>query len=369
MMKKYVLLLTFLLSFLTICAETVSQKQAQRLANLFFNEAAGRHTPPPKLVYNGRKLTTGRLFTPFYVYNSSSNSFVIISAENKAFPILGFSLKESFNPEVLGDADIALLKSYAREIELVRYDSQPVYEASDTWINFDKYVNDILKAQYIATDPLLSIDDADMRVFYAEKSDDAVYSDLYTPGQWQDLILEELSISQSVPLLIYDGKEDFPAVIYGHQGDYFRIELSGRNQWLMRLNATETIAANMVTCLPDSYIPTAIIEEETPFADLDDYLDELGEMELARTNLSSIDKIMPDSAASLIPLGSGHYQITLPENANLSSVYNLSGALITHSKYHDTSVVNIDISAEPTGFYFINIFGESGSPYGFKLIR
>ena len=73
-------------------AETVSQRQAKHIAQQFFNAAYGRVMGEPKLVYNGRRLTTNSLFPPFYVYNLQAGGFVVISAENKAFPILGYDL-------------------------------------------------------------------------------------------------------------------------------------------------------------------------------------------------------------------------------------------------------------------------------------
>ena len=70
-------------------AETVSQKHASKIAETFFNTAYGIHVAAPKFAWNGRQLTTDRLFTPFYIYNHPRGGFVIISAENKAFPVLG----------------------------------------------------------------------------------------------------------------------------------------------------------------------------------------------------------------------------------------------------------------------------------------
>ena len=127
-------------------AETVSRKQALQLATAFFNQAAGRVQAPPRLVYDGRRLTTDRLFAPFYVFNQPAGGFVIISAENKTFPILGYSLKENFDPETMGDAGRALLAGYAREIEMIRYDSRVPEQAIAAWTDFPAYVASLLEA-------------------------------------------------------------------------------------------------------------------------------------------------------------------------------------------------------------------------------
>ena len=94
MMKRYIIgLLTVLALAAGVQAETVTQKQAKAVAQQFFNKAFGRTMPQPKYVYNGRRLTTQRLFVPFYVFTLPTQGYVIVSAENKAFPILGYSLR------------------------------------------------------------------------------------------------------------------------------------------------------------------------------------------------------------------------------------------------------------------------------------
>lgn len=370
-MKKILTILFLTVSILGMRGETVSQKQAQGLAHSFFNEAYGRVTAPPKLVYNGRKLTTQRLFTPFYIYNTGLGGFVIISAENKAYPILGFSLKESFDPDNMGDVETALLKSYAKEIELVRYDVQPVDGAIKAWQNYPEYVDNILRSKYQATDPNITTVEAEELLETAMERDDAIYSDLYTPAQWADMIISEIKEKESAPLLLVEGDKTFPCVIYGHQGDYFRIEMTRRNQWLMRLNATETVSALMVSAVVNPIPLPEVTEDEKPFEAHDMFIAEVEETETARRETAGIGAaLMPDGDIPVIKAnGAGHFEIILPEEAVLTRVYNISGAMVRQNTFTGTPVVNVDISAEPSGFYFITITGKSGTPYGFKLVR
>ena len=62
-----------------IYAETIGQKEAKAMAQKFFNESKNYVTPPVSYVYNGKDLTTQRLFTPFYVFNSPSGGFVSVT--------------------------------------------------------------------------------------------------------------------------------------------------------------------------------------------------------------------------------------------------------------------------------------------------
>lgn len=369
-MKK---IISVLLVALCLCgvsqAENVSQKQARELAQLFFNESAGRVTAPPKMVYNGRRLTTNRLFVPFYVFNTSLGGFVIISAENKAYPILGFSLRESFDPDRLGDTELALLKSYATEIEFVRYDTEPVDGAVWAWQNYGEYVSGILKAPYVATDPKISVEESLKIIDGAVDRDDAVYADIYTPAQWRDMILDELALRESAPVAFVDNNKVFPAVVYGRQGDYFRIEMTQRNSWLMRLNATEVIPSNMVSVVVNPLLIPFELEEERPFADYDDFMEEVMATEEARMTAASIDIPMFDGTPMVRANGGGRFEVQLPEEAVMARVYNLAGSMVKRHTYSGLSTVNIDISEEPSGFYFVTIAGESGTPYGLKLFR
>ena len=368
-MKKLTVLLMMIVGMLPAIGETVSQKQAQQLAHLFFNEAAGRVNAPPKLIYNGRKLTTNRLFTPFYVYNNPVGGFVIISAENKAYPILGFSLKDSFNPERLGDTELALLKTYALEIEHIRYDVQPVENTIKAWQNYPEYVSGILNAQYIATDPKLSIEESDEMLIRGINDDDAIYADMYNPDQWQEMILEELNSKESVPLMIVGDNRLFPMVVYGHQGDYFRIEMTRRNSWLMRLNATDVISPAMVTVVGNPLEMIEEYEEELPFEVHDSFLAEVDEIENNRREVASIDIPIFNDKPQVLAIGGGHFDVVIPENASMATVYNISGSMISRQTFRDTPLVHLDISAEPSGFYFLTVTGESGTPYGLKLNR
>ena len=92
----------------TMHSETVSQKQAKKIAEMFFNEARGMKMSAPEYVYNGKSLSTGRFMTPFYVFNHSSGGFVVVSAENKSFPILAYDLENKFDTKNIGNQRLCL---------------------------------------------------------------------------------------------------------------------------------------------------------------------------------------------------------------------------------------------------------------------
>lgn len=350
-------------------AETVSQKAASQMAHAFFNHAAGQVMAEPKMVYNGRKLTTDHLFVPFYVYNNPAGGFVIISAENKAYPILGYSLKDKFDPEHIGSAEKALLSEYARDIEYIRYDSRVPEDAIAAWGNYPEYIDSILKAPADITDPAFPMEEAREALSNLESSDriDEMSSDIYTPAQWSVMIDEELRDNRSVVLGIIDGESLLPAIIHGRKGDYYRMELDGRNQWLMRLMATELLSYGQVAQIGNPLPMPSEEEEEVPFEFYDSFMTETAAEAEART--AALDEILHPSEPVLKAIGAGRFEIDFPENVVIARVYNLDGKMVNQYTYRDTQTGHIDISGNPNGFYFALFYGENGKPYGLKLFR
>ena len=69
-----VILAAVLLTAPVVQAETVSRRDAQRVAELFFNAARGIRMAPPNYTFSGRNFTTNGLFIPFYVFSHPTSS-------------------------------------------------------------------------------------------------------------------------------------------------------------------------------------------------------------------------------------------------------------------------------------------------------
>lgn len=363
------------LILLTACfcatAETVSQKQAMNMAQQFFNAANGQVMAPVKLVYNGRSLTTNRLFVPFYVYNLPGRGFVIISAENKTYPILGFSLKDNFDPDRLGENEKALLRSYALDIEKIRYDSSVPYNAIEAWRNYPEYVDNILKQPYRATDPAITEEESAERINQLINSGIAseTASDIYTPEQWTSMITEELESRKSFPFAIIDNETVRPFIVHGHQGEFFRIRLDGRNNWLMRLLPSEILSGLQIA---DFSYPEPIPLPEHPdttYKLYDDFAAEVQARQSKEPEPAGIEAELAGGKAVVIGIGGGHYAIMIPENVETMIIYNLAGNIVNIRTFKSTNTAHADISIEPTGFYFAQLYGKSGKTYGVKLVR
>ena len=348
--------------------ETVSQKEASKIAQTFFNAANNRVMAKPNLVYNGRKLSTDYLFSPFYVYNHPAGGFVIISAENKAFPILGYSLSENFNPEALNENVISLLKQYATDIELIRYDDRITEEAIKAWGNINEYIADILGETYDATDLLISYDDAQeiVKNFETTGRIDELSSDIYDPAQWRDMVNEALLKEKNIALGLIKDRDLNPVIIHGRKGDYYRIYFGEQNDWLMRLMATEYLSYGQVADFGVAYPDEEIIEEE-PFMFYEDFVAQT-RSENERRKLAFDEKITPSSPV-VRTVGGGKYEIFLPEEAYMARIYNLSGSLVRSELYRGSNTASVTLEGLPYGFYIVVINGVSGQPYEFKFSR
>lgn len=125
-------------------AEFVGMRQAKAMARTFFNAARGYVTAPASYVYNGKDLAENSTFTPFYVFNSPSGGFVVIAADNKAFPILGYSLSHSFDKVRMTEQMKSVLSEFAHDVEMIRFDSRMPVEAAGNWTAFADAVTDII---------------------------------------------------------------------------------------------------------------------------------------------------------------------------------------------------------------------------------
>lgn len=356
---------------LPVSGEIVTHRQAMKLAQQFFNESAGEVTAPVRMVYNGRNLTTRKLFTPFYTFTSPRGGFVIVSAENKTFPILAYSLTGGFDDKKLSDAQRALLRSYARDIERIRYDGRQPEEAPDAWRYYPEYVAGLLHGSdnFVYSPVGAPVGDEGRErlesLMELDRSDD-LYSSLYTPAQWYELTDGEFARDGYVLVGLLDGRGGVdPVTVGGRKGDMYRVSFGDTDgderPWMARLFATEFLSDGMIADLYD--VPVREIPEsrERPFELYDSFIAEQAAAAAERMSVSSDPLVRR--------LGGGRFSVTMPGRISLVRVYDMAGAWIATQTYGDTETAWIDLGAQPGGFYVAQIFSEGERPVSFKLYR
>lgn len=367
------LIVVFLVMTIAVSAqaETVSQKQAKKIAEMFFNEARGMKMSAPDYVYNGKSLSTGRFMTPFYLFNHSSGGYVIIAADNKAFPILAFDLEQKFDKKNIGSQTLELLTHYAKHIEQIRYDSQVPYDAIEAWQNLPTYIHSVLNAEVKTGNNIISDEDAQMllnNIIYGDELWGVSQSSItYSPAQWNELIDDEFERAGSVAMGLIDDDAMTPMVVNGKKGEMYRIMLDGKNVGWFRLMPTEVMGFGQIASLNNAPIIIEDSTEEAPFEFYYSFLEE--QMRSQRLAQSAIENALTITEPMVRRLGGGHFVVDMPENVVLARVYNVGGQMVWHSTYSSTSSAIINIASSPVGFYFAVLWGESGKHYGIKIFR
>lgn len=290
-------------------AETVSRKEANSIAGTFFNAAYGEVTAPPQMVWNGRQLTTDRLFSPIYVYNSPKGGYVIISGENKAYPILAYSKVRKFDKDKISDDEKEVLKTYAREIELIRYDPRIPAKAMEAWRNIPEYISAVLASPY---------DSDEYRALGEERKD--MLESLARSGN-------QILMPSAVEFSLYDP-------------DAYR-----------ELTLDDVTAA----------------DDEIPFKFYEDFIREVSRENRERD--IKLEEIVSPSRPVVKALGGGHFEISFPENIRMMRIYTIGGMQMMEKYYKETSLMNIDMSVLGLGYYIGLALADSGNVFGFKLYR
>lgn len=366
----YLILIAICLTFNTK-AETITRKQASGIAQSFFNAAHRQVMGAPKLEYTGRDLTTHRLFSPFYIFNHPAGGFIAISAENKTFPILGYSLTESFDAKHIPQALYALLKQYARHAEMIRYDSRIPNQAIDEWTSINQTIASTLQSRTEATDLLHPWHETAEEIAEAPyRADiDALASEIYTPQQWEDMLNASLQADGNVAIGIADGSPSaiIPIAITGRKGAFYKLNAPGALEGYWRIFSTEYLSdAQLALFTPTPELATEEAPYE-PFLLTSEFYEE--QQQQHRNAFAAIDEIINPTEPTLEWLGTGHFVVNIPKGAAISRIYSITGALMQEQYYRDTDRAFLDISNAPNGVYFALVIAADGSPYSFKLYR
>lgn len=310
MMRRILIAVSVCMLIFNMHAETVTQNQAKKLAETFFNTAYKEVTATPKLIWNGRQLTTNRLFSPFYVYNHPRGGYVIISGDNKGYPVLGYSLKREFDRSKLSEDENEQLKSYAREIELIRYDHRSPVNAIEAWRDIPNYLTKILNNPYKDSEEFKNLSDE-----RKEKLEE------------MDRLGNQILMPSAVEFYIYDPEK------------YRDINL-------------DDVTAE---------------EEYVPFKFYEDFIEEIKNEQLAEERKYQL--ILSPENPVVRGYGAGSYQIDYPEEISLVRVYSLNGMQVLERYFKNTQSAFINLEGEGPGYYVAMCLSNSGKIYGTKLSR
>ncbi len=140
---NFIIMKNFLLSFALFCAfsassfaEVVSLDYARTVAGNFYSS---------QYLKANQKSCTAHIISEFtgfyesdpayYIFGMSDNGFVILTADNRVFPIIGYSFENRFDPSQTPEQLEALLNAFANQINFIRQ--------SETKNSYEKLWSDI----------------------------------------------------------------------------------------------------------------------------------------------------------------------------------------------------------------------------------
>ncbi len=133
-MKKIVLLLlcVFNICVSNVFADNVDVATAERVARLFMTESAKvRNVADVNLAFT---LNDSDGMPSVYVFNVDDTGFVLISAENRVKPVLGYSTEGVFDATAAADGLMSMMRGYGDEIQYVRtYDVKTSADIKAEW--------------------------------------------------------------------------------------------------------------------------------------------------------------------------------------------------------------------------------------------
>jgi len=103
-------------------AGKISRKDAEKAAKNFYFESINRHKDVSfeKILISSVTAVNMQLQEMYYVVNFSDHGFVLISADDAVYPVLGYSYEGSFNPDQMNPSVKEWLDGYSRQIDFVR---------------------------------------------------------------------------------------------------------------------------------------------------------------------------------------------------------------------------------------------------------
>ena len=146
-MKRSYLFSIILLCSVSAFAGPVTMEKATEKASAFFRARGVGDQSTISLAYQCRQVATTGMAVPakdayYYVFNNNNNGFVVVSGDDCAEDVLGYSESGSFDANNIPENLRGLLDYYSTEIEWARCNnelssqdnsSSPAYVASATY--------------------------------------------------------------------------------------------------------------------------------------------------------------------------------------------------------------------------------------------
>ncbi|MBQ7489771.1 MAG: thiol protease/hemagglutinin PrtT [Bacteroidales bacterium] len=121
------------ISVLSIYAAPVDKAKASFIAETFYTKTIDAKGGTPQLAYTATADNKNTVTDCFYIYNIGSG-FVIVSADDRIKPILGYSRENNFDPDNIPEGVRALFDGYTKEIvSIMQNIAEPDMTMKEKW--------------------------------------------------------------------------------------------------------------------------------------------------------------------------------------------------------------------------------------------
>ena len=133
-MKKGLLLFSLVMLCLPLMAEQRTASEAQNVASNYLRTKAAHHllgvsTQPPQLSLSMTGTSADKKVDYYVFNNGKDDGFIIVSGDDKAAPVLGYSDSGSFDANDIPDGMRYWLECYAEQMQYLRSHPESAYVA------------------------------------------------------------------------------------------------------------------------------------------------------------------------------------------------------------------------------------------------
>lgn len=136
--KSLLLVLTLIFSFTLLFAEKVEVSEAEKVATRFYNEKYAVNHPGTDVSFYvvETHIIENEGVDVVYVFNFNNNGYAVVPADDRLYPVVGFSFMSTFDPETAPDNWKYVLNNFGAQVIHVRENNvEAAPEAAAAWSN------------------------------------------------------------------------------------------------------------------------------------------------------------------------------------------------------------------------------------------
>jgi hypothetical protein len=136
--KNLLMTMALVFVFTGLFADKVEKKEAAEIATRFYNEKYQVNHPGSQATFHITESHTIELdgTEVIYVFNFSNDGYAVVPADDRIYPVVGFSFNTTFNPDIAPDNWKYVLNNFGEQVKHVRQNQvEATVEVANAWTN------------------------------------------------------------------------------------------------------------------------------------------------------------------------------------------------------------------------------------------